>query len=248
MTQETLKEFKDLFKSNTSKDFYSAQKKMAAMDDSIGSQAKILGNKLLKKFSALFALKSKTIAEKMINGTLQASETSLNSSLKALTGGLSLKTGVVSAGLETITTALVAENVSLIKSIPQEYFTKVTGSVMRSITSGQGIMDLIPDIQQYDGQTYRRAKNLALDQTRKAYNSINKQKLIGLGVKKFEWIHSGGGQVPRKWHVKIDGVVFSFENLEREQAALGVPESDRGLPSWPVNCRCTMLPVIEFED
>ena len=68
----------------------------------------------------------------------------------------------------------------LIKSIPEQYFKDVTGSVMRSITTGNGLADLVPEIKKYDGQTERRAKLLALDQTRKAYNSINKQRMQSL--------------------------------------------------------------------
>jgi uncharacterized protein with gpF-like domain len=95
--------------------------------------------------------------------------------------------------------------------------------------------------------THRRARNIALDQTRKAYNSIGKLKMQRLGVKQFQWIHSGGGQFPRESHVKISGQIFSFENVEKEQAALGVPEADRGIPGYPVNCRCVMKPVIVFD-
>jgi SPP1 gp7 family putative phage head morphogenesis protein len=149
--------------------------------------------------------------------------------------------------MEEVAKASVAENVSLIKSIPEQYFKDITGAVMRSITTGNGLADLVSEIDKYAGQTKRRAENLALDQTRKAYNSINKQRMQAIGVRQFEWIHSGGGQVPRESHLKISGHIFDFDKVEEQQAALGVPERDRGIPGFPVNCRCTMLPVINFE-
>lgn len=248
MTLTSKKMIIKLFNQPFAKEFVSTQEKMAAMDDSLGSQARILLNYLSKKFEDLFADKSKKMAESMLDGVDKTSKTNLHNSLKQLSGGLSLKTGIVPKGFDDIANATIAENVNLIKSIPQEYFKQVTGSVMRSITEGRGIRDLIPEIEKYDGQTYRRAKNIALDQTRKAYNTINKQRLTALGVKQFEWLHSGGGQTPRESHLKIDGHIFSFENLEAEQAALGVPKNDRGLPSIPTFCRCTIRPVIDLSE
>lgn len=254
MTGETLRSVNRLFHGVISEEFFKQQKEASAidsyaMDGSISSKARILMNALTNKFSMLFASKATSLAEMMFNGASAASKTTLHESLKKLSGGLSLNTGVVPKGMEDVAKATIAENVSLIKSIPEEYLKNVTGAVMRSITVGQGIADLIPQIQKFDGQTERRAKNLALDQTRKAYNTINKQRMQATGVKQFEWVHSGGSQFPRKSHLDIlNGKIFSFEHLEAEQAALGVPPADRGLPGMPVNCKCTILPIIDFND
>jgi SPP1 gp7 family putative phage head morphogenesis protein len=153
--------------------------------------------------------------------------------------------------MEDIAKAIVEENVSLIKSIPQQYFKDITGSVMRSITTGAGMSTLLPQIQKYNAMTERRAKNLALDQTRKAYNGINKQRMQSIGVKKFEWVHSGGGQHPRRSHIALGGRVFSFDDLpviNKEQVDAGYEGPVRGIPGQAINCRCTMIPVIEFDD
>ncbi len=250
MVDETDKELKKLFNGEIADDFFDNQEDVSkvAMDASISSQARILTNYLMNKFTKLFSLKSKDLASKMVINSSEASKSNLHASLGKLSGGLSIKTGIIPTGMEDVSTAIVAENVSLIKSIPQEYFKNITGAVMRSITTGNGLNDLVPEIQKYGKQTQRRAQNIALDQTRKAYNNINKQRLVSIGVKKFEWVHSYGGVTPRKSHIKIDGHIFSFENLEAEQAALGVPESDRGIPGQPINCRCTINPVIDFSD
>src|SRR5580658_8767314 len=62
MADETKRAVKKLFKSKTAQAYLSAQ------DASIGSQARILMNALLDKFSQLFAYKSRTLAERMVNG------------------------------------------------------------------------------------------------------------------------------------------------------------------------------------
>jgi len=170
-------------------------------DASIASQARILTASLTDRFNALFAKKAEPMADAMVAGADKASTSALHSSLQKLSGGLSLKTSVRDPVLDNIYKAAVVENVGLIKSIASEYLQKVQGAVMRSITTGNGLQDLVPALEQYEGQTHRRAKNIALDQTRKTYNSINKGRMEKIGVKQFEWIHSGGGAHPREDHV-----------------------------------------------
>lgn len=251
MTAETKKQIDKLFRGEISEEFFVQQKEAAAMDASIVNQAKKLMKSLLAKFENLFSLKSTPTAEAMLDGAKQTSKSNLHSSLKTLSGGLSLKTGVVPKGMEDVSTAIVAENVSLITSIPAQYFNDITGSVMRSITTGSGLATLIPQIKKYDGITERRAKNIALDQTRKAYNSINKQRMQAIGVKKFEWVHSGGGQHPRLSHIALSGSIYAFDNLpviNKEQVDSGSESPVRGIPGQAINCRCTMIPVIQFDD
>lgn len=217
-------------------------------DESIGSQARILMNKLTEKYESLFAREGQNLVDEMMERNLEISATNINDTLKKLSGGLTINSPLVPAALTDVVTASIAENVSLIKSIPSQYFKDVTGAVMRSITSGEGLYDLLPQIQKYEGITARRAELIAYDQTRKAYSSVNAAKLDRLGVKKFEWLHTGGSREPRESHMKMDGRIFTFANLQAEQEALGIPKEDRGLPGYPVNCRCRINGVIDFDD
>lgn len=245
MIKETKEKILKLFQTNNSENFFKQRKKAEATDESITSKSKKVMNSLMSKFTQLFSLAATPAAKDMLNGTKKYSESSLRSSVKKLTGGLSLETGVVPKGMEEVSQAIIDENVSLIKSIPQEYLGKVSGAVMRSITTGNGLADLVPEIQKYSGETDRRAKNIALDQTRKAYNAINKERMQKLGIKKFRWIHTGGGQHPRKSHQEISGNIYSFDNLPlkgQEGFVNGV------IPGQAINCRCTMEPIIEFEN
>lgn len=250
MADETKKQVTRLFKGEIADDFFQQQEEVAAMDASITSQARILMNALTRKFTRLFSEKSRPLAEKMVNGAAEVSKINLRSSLKQLSSDLSLKTGVVPEGMEDVANAAIVENVSLIKSIPSQYFKDITGSVMRSITTGNGLLTLTPEISKYEGQTARRARNLALDQTRKAYNSINKQRMQAIGVKQFEWVHSGGGQHPRKSHIAMSGNIYSFDNLpiiNKENVDRGYESPERGIPGQAINCKCTMVPVINFD-
>jgi SPP1 gp7 family putative phage head morphogenesis protein len=253
MTLETKRRVTRLFETGSAEEFFEQQNQAAmdAKDEDIADKANTLMNVLTAKFNALFGRKAESLAEAMLSNAKKTSKTTLHESLKTLSGGLSLKTGVVPRGMGTVARAITQENADLIKTIPQEYLGKVSGAVMRSITTGNGLADLVPQIRKYSEQSNRKVELLALDQTRKAYNTINKQRLQDLGVKKFEWIHSGGGQKPRKSHIAMNGKIFSFDDLpviNKEQVDRGYESPEHGIPGQAINCRCVMKPVIEFDD
>jgi len=245
MLSDVTRRVRNLFKIKVSRDFFKAQKEAEAMDESITSKATKLMKDLQDKFYQLFNKNADPLAKAMIQQTEKSSAVSLKTSLKKLSGGLSLNTSVVPSGMEDVSKALVQENVNLIKSIPEEYLKKIEGAIMRSITSGNGLADLGPELKKYSGQTDRRVSLLALDQTRKAYNSINKQRMQAVGVKQFEWVHSGGSREPRKSHMEISGNIYDFDDLPLKGQEGFV---NGQFPGQAINCRCTMIPVIEFED
>lgn len=217
-----------------------------AMDASVASQARILSNAMRNKFAALFAKIAQPAAESMTKQASRDSAQKLNISLKEMSGQLVLKTDVFNDALRDVLTASVAENVALIKRIPETYLDKVQGSVMRSIQTGNGLADLQPDLAKYGVQTRNWAKNVALDQTRKAYNSINASRMQSLGVKEFEWVHSGGSAHPREYHRdELNGKIFSFDNLPHLD---GPTQGEKGIPGQAPYCRCTMRPIFRFDD
>lgn len=239
MVTETEREVKNLFRSDV------AAEHAAAMvgDASIASEARKLTNKLAKKFQSHFAKRAKELAERMVANVDKVSKTALSASLKAAGAGLALPTDSLSGPLGAIVEATVVQNVDLIQSIASQYQTRVQGAVMRSITSGGDLQSLTDELGQIRGVTQRRAKNIALDQTRKAYNGINRGRMLALGIKKFEWLHSGGGQKPRPDHVEMSGKIYSFDKLPVIDEKTG----ERGIPGQAPNCRCRMVPVLEFE-
>ena len=244
MINEVRREIMRLFKSEASKSFY-------GQDQSVASLARILMNRLERKYTKLFNEKAKLYATRMVKNEDKISKSNLHSSLEKLSGGLSIKTDLLSADIKEVITATVAENVGLINTIPQTFLNKVRGSVMRSITqpATRGLAGVISDINKVldkDSQNIRnKAKNIALDQTRKAYNNLNKGRMEAIGLKKFQWIHTGGAQKPRSFHKNVlNGKVFSFDNLP----IIDEKTWETGIPGQLINCGCTMLPVLEFEN
>lgn len=237
MTRETMREIEALYKTPHAKNYFT--------DASPASQARILMSALQIKFENMFGRDAGIIAGGVINDIDKASVSALNASLEGIAGAkFTVNTKIISANLKETMKASIAVNAQLIKSIPNEYINKVSGAVYRSITSGQGMADLRPQIQAIGGMTERKAKNAALDQTHKAYNAINADRLQKAGVKKFEWVHSGGGRHPREDHIAMDGQIYSYDNLPVIDKNTG----ERGLPGQAVNCKCTQAPVFSFLD
>jgi SPP1 gp7 family putative phage head morphogenesis protein len=221
-----------------------AQQYFAQDDKSIVAEAKRFSSELQKQFEALFSDKATTYATEMVDDANKASASGVKISLQQLTGGLSLPTTGLNGEIGEVLKASVAENVALIKSIPMQYLEQVQGAVLRSITNGQGLADLVPFLEQQKGITLRRAKMIAHDQTRKAYNNISKGRLQAAGLKKFEWLHTGGSNHPRKEHIAMNGNVYRFD----DPPIIDIKTGQRGIPGDAINCRCRIKPVIEFED
>lgn len=213
-----------------------------ALDASTASQARILANAMTRKFTSSWAMRSKPIAEQMANAADKSSSTQLHSSLQELSGGLSLPTATFEGPLNDIWTATVNENVSLIRSISSEYLAGVNQAVQRSITTGNGLKTLVPYLKKHKGVTQRRARTIALDQTRKAFSNLTAARMEILNVDEYEWLHMGGTREPRKLHERMSGQIYSLKN----PPIIDEKTKQRGKPGDLINCKCKMRPIIKL--
>lgn len=216
-----------------------------AQDASISSQARILINYLIRKWGKRFDEIARSSTDRMIQRTIRNSAITLGMSLREASEDFIIDTTLRNEQIEDIIKASTQEAANLIKLIPQKYLAEVQGQVMRSITTGNGLQDLLPFLTKKYHGNMKHAKNVAMDQTRKAYQSINTSRLKAYGVKKFIWIHSGGGKEPRPLHVKMSGNEYSFDDPPFIGVMYG--EEVHGLPGDLPNCRCICKPVINFD-
>jgi SPP1 gp7 family putative phage head morphogenesis protein len=236
MTKETDAAVRALFKSPDAKEFF-------AMDASIAIQAREMMNLLTIRFQHLFNSHAERMARRMVGAVDEQSRVALERSFKKLAGELTIKATEIPPALKTIYEASISENVDLIKSIPEQYMGRIKGAVNRSITGTGGIGPLVTEIKKYGGMSDRRAKNIALDQTRKAMQSASIERSKSAGVKKGIWVHTGGTKEPRPKHKAYNGNEFNL--------AEGAPVGDKGQNVQPGEepfCRCTFIPVVDFED
>lgn len=135
--------------------------------------------------------------------------------------------------------ATINEQVSLIKSIPSQYFTQIEGMVMRSVQTGRDLGALSKDLQEQFGVTRRRAANIARSQNNIATSSMTRARQDALGITEGDWVHSGAGKHKRPTHVAMSGKRFDLKK------GMYDPAVKRWiLPGTEPNCRCIWRPVI----
>jgi uncharacterized protein with gpF-like domain len=235
MTVETEMELKRLFKTEHAEEYF-------GQDASISSQARILTNALLKKYTDLFASLAKPMAERFAAESDKSSDLAVKSSIRQLSDKLTLSTKTITSGpLNDILNAMVTENVGLIKSIPAQYLGGVQGAVMRSITTGNGMQDLVPYLQKHKGITLRRARFIAQDQTRKNFAALSRERMKKIGVVSAIWRHTSGSRHPRQTHIHMDGKQFNIsEGLYDSAVKRNV------IPAELPGCACRAQPVLNF--
>lgn len=130
-------------------------------------------------------------------------------------------------GLSTYTNAVVKENVKLIKSIPDQYFSRIEKAVRDGLEKGRSTADIAKDINSIDGITDRRAKFIVRDQLGSIYGQTTKQRQQNLGLKKFVWIDSDDERV-RESHKGNNDKEFDWET-----------GANGKYPGTDFNCRCT---------
>lgn len=191
----------------------------------------MLSRKWLAKFDAL----APSLAGYFTQAVHDRSDRQLRNILKR--GGMSVEFQMTQAQ-RSILSATVAENVSLIRSIPQQYLTDVEGMVMRSVVAGRDVGTLTQELQDRYGITRRRAAFISADQNNKMTGALQANRQAELGLMS-EWLHSSGGRVPRPTHVKNSGHIYDPK--------IGWLDPAVGKRIWPgqlPHCRCVGKTVV----
>lgn len=137
--------------------------------------------------------------------------------------------------------ATVEENVSLIKSIGQQYHGDVVGLVMRSVAQGRDLATLTKALEARYGVTQRRAALIARDQNNKATAVMTRVRQNEAGIKEAVWLHSLGGKEPRPTHLANNGKVYKIDEGWYD------PDPKVRRRIWPgelINCRCVPKPIV----
>lgn len=156
--------------------------------------------------------------------------------------GMTVRFSLTPAASEVMQ-ASVLENVSLIKSIPEQFFTQVRSIVTEGVSAGRDMHVIAEGLEHQLGVTRRRAATIARDQSNKASAAILRVRQQEVGITEARWVHSGGGRHPRPTHVAMGGNSY--------EVARGMWDSAVQKFIWPgteINCRCVsraILPGLE---
>lgn len=237
----TEREVNKIFATPDAKEFF-------AIDDNLAVSAQQSLDKTFARIEKIAAARADVIAETMVGATDKSSQAAIAASLKELSGGVTIRADKIGGDIAEKLKAAINVNTDLIRTISSQYLASVSSAVNRSIMLGRGLQDLIPFLARQSGITQRHAKNMALDQSRKAYNSLNVARMENAGLDEFEWLHSGGGQKPRRLHITeapagLNHGIFSI----KDPPVIDERTGERGLPSQAINCKCRILPILRLD-
>lgn len=132
-----------------------------------------------------------------------------------------------------------AENLALIKSIPDQYLERLNGEILRAVRQGQSAKQVTALVRSTYNLPQSRAELIAVDQIGKLNGQLTQLRQQAIGVRKYTWRNVGDSRV-RPDHVTREGMAFSWND----------PPPD-GHPGEPIRCRCwaeAILPELEDLD
>lgn len=213
---------------------YKASGAAVAMDASPAVFLREAMRKLTRRWTKAFDEIAQKLAARFASDAFKNTDVSLSNELK--TAGFTVEFKMT-APMNNALQATITENVGLIRSIPEKYFTEVEGLVMRSVARGRDLSYLTEELQKRYGITRRRAALIARDQNNKATSVMQAARQKSLGITQGIWRHSHAGKEPRPSHVKADGKVFDLDKgmfLDGKWV----------MPGEEINCRCTWSAVL----
>ena len=191
---------------------------------------------LRRRWEPKFNQLARDLAQYFVTKAADRSDAELKKLLKRAGFTVEFK---LTAPVREVMRATVAENVSLIRSIPQQYLTRVEGAVMRSVVAGRDLKSLTDELADSYDVSRRRAELIARDQNAKATGAIQKIRYLEIGVERAIWMHSHAGREPRPSHLANDGKEYDVRT--------GWYDPDEGkfiFPGWLINCRCSSRPIL----
>ena len=194
--------------------------------------------KLSKRWQDKFDGMAPKVAESFLKNQFKGTDAAMRQALRD--AGWSIEFTMTPAMRDAFEASL-AENVGLIRSIPQRYLQEVEGIVMRNYAAGRDLKSMAADIRARYHVAANRAVLIARDQSNKANAVVQKARQTELGIKEAVWLHSHAGREPRPTHVAM--------NQKRYPVAKGMWDSAVQKFIWPgelIGCRCVGRSVLPF--
>lgn len=213
---------------------YRANEPEMAQDASPARALQAAFRKLARRWQKRFDEAAPELAEYFAKAAKDRTDYALKSALKKSGFTVEFK---LTAQVNDVVQATIAENVALIKSIASENLTQVEGMLMRSVTAGRDLGSMAKELQERLGVTKKRAALISRDQNNKMSANITRARQKELGITRALWIHSSAGKHPRASHVNASGKPYDIDKgmyLDGEWV----------WPGTAINCRCVARSII----
>jgi SPP1 gp7 family putative phage head morphogenesis protein len=130
------------------------------------------------------------------------------------------------AGITPRIEAFTHQNVALIQTVPQRFFSEIEQKVMNGVRAGARAGEISEDIQERYGVAESNAKRIANDQVGKFFGELNRVRQTQIGIDGYFWRGMLDNR-EREEHEDREGERFAWDDP---------PEG--GHPGEDINCRC----------
>lgn len=213
--------------------------------DGIGAQLGAIFSKLNNQFRGTATLSfSNTAATNMLNKVEQSNKKRFNRSVDKVTG-INLSSILVEEGLEDFKETTINTNVSLIKSLPEEYLKQVETIVNNGVVSGARYETITKEIVSKTGANKKlinRIKTIARNEISTINSQMTLRRSENLGITEGIFRTSQDERV-RKCHKELNGKVYKLKKGAwsptcKKYIQPGITD---------INCRCSYSPIIKVE-
>ena len=144
----------------------------------------------------------------------------------------------------------IDENVTKIKSIPQNTLMEMQQIIQSGFRSGSTIRDITKAIQKEYNLTKGKARMHARDQVATLNAQITKKQQEDAGCKRYRWSDSRDSRV-RDCHRSLNGQIFSWDDppeMWYVTKKKGIVHTGRRChPGEDYACRCVAIPVFDYD-
>lgn len=199
---------------------------------------------LRKRWERYFAGVATRLATDVVNAAYTANKTAWQERVRKEGFDIPMQ---LTASQRTIMDVKVVDNVSLIRSIPAQYFTKIEGDVSRGFLAGRDLEAIAKELRATGEATTKRAALIARDQSNKLTAQMNGARQRELAIRFAYWKHSTAGKEPRVNHLRASREGWIYDTQ------VGIDFGDSFgfvLPGEAINCRCgsrSIIPAIDEE-
>lgn len=153
--------------------------------------------------------------------------------------------------IERETNAFVAENASLITTLPTEAIADVEQLVFREGRRGASVAEIRRKIRDVFDATENRARLIARDQVSKFHGKLTELRQRQTGVTRYRWQTAEDGRVRSRSntggqsdHARLNGQIFSWDDPP-VTVFRGKRAGERNHPGEDIQCRCQAIPVLD---
>ena len=182
--------------------------------DGIGNELQVIFARLNQQFTgSIVSGFAQNTATQMVGKVARTNKTRFDKTIKRATG-VDLGGIVASEGLEDFVTMNINTNVSLIKSLPEEYLKQVETIVNNGVVSGARFSTIAKEIVGIDktanSKLAGRIKTIAMNEVQTINSQINLRRSDALGITEGIYRTSEDERV-RTCHKELNGVRYELK-------------------------------------